>query len=209
LKAAAARAAPAPDKAPEIGDKPTLESSDFDAEKFERDLLAWTARKADVEAAQRKRDQEARAANDAWQSQLDGHAKAAKALKVRDYQDVEDEVKDALSVVQQGIVINGAVNSALLVYAIGKNPAKLKELAAITDPVKFAFAVAKLETQLKVTTRSKQTPPPESRVRGSAAGFGAVDNTLARLQKEADATGDRTKVAKYMRDRARAAKARR
>ena len=47
-------------------------------------------------------------------------------------------------------------------YALGKNPKKAKELGEITDPVKFAFAVAKLETQLTVTSR-KQVPPPEKK----------------------------------------------
>lgn len=200
LRAERDKRAPEPEKAPEIGDKPTLEASDFDADKFERDLLAWNQRKADAEGARQKREKDAKDADDAWKARLADHEKAAKALKVRDYADVEEEVRSALSIVQQGIVIKGAGNSALLVYAMGKNPAKLKELAAITDPVTFAFAVAKLETQVKVTPRSKQTPPPEGRVRGSAPGSGAVDNTRARLEKEADRTGDRTKVAAYIRE---------
>jgi hypothetical protein len=193
---------------PETGEEPTLESSDFDAEKFKRDLLAWHKRKADADAAQQKREKDAKAATDAWQATLASHEKAAKALKVRDFADAEDVVKDALSVVQQGILVQGAGNSALLTYALGKNPAKLKELAALTDPVKFAFALAKLETEVKVTPRLKQTPQPESRVRGSASFSGVGDRTLARLKAEADTSGDRTKVAKYMREQNAAAAAR-
>ena len=93
--------------------------------------------------------------------------------------------------------MQGSENPALVVYALGKNPKKAKELAAISDPVKFAFAVAKLETQLKVTPR-KTAPVPERQIRGSAQLSGAVDSTLERLRAEADKTGDRTKVAAYL-----------
>ena len=96
-------------------------------------------------------------------------------------------------------MVQGAKNPALVVYAIGKNPAKAKELAAITDPVKFAFAVANLEAQLKVTPR-KSKPEPE-RVPGGASRplSGTVDSHLERLYDEARRTGDYTKVTDYKR----------
>jgi hypothetical protein len=82
------------------------------------------------------------------------------------------------------------------VYALGKNPKKLKELASITDPVKFAFAIAKLETQLKVSNK-KPAPPPEKVVGGTAPIRGAVDSTLERLRADAERTGDYSKVFAY------------
>lgn len=97
-----------------------------------------------------------------------------------------------------------AKTSALLRYALGKNPKKAKELAAITDPVKFTFAIAKLEDKLKVAPR-KTAPPPDTVVRSSVAGSAAVDSALKRLQDQADKTGDRTKVAAYLRSKARQA----
>jgi hypothetical protein len=113
-------------------------------------------------------------------------------------------VQDVLNPTQLGIIVNGADNPAQLVYALGKSPAKAKELAAIKDPVKYVFAVAKLETQLKVQPR-KAPPAPERVVRGNAGTATGVDNTLARLQAEADKSGDRSAVAKYLRDRKKAA----
>ena len=68
------------------------------------------------------------------------------------------------------------------------------------DPVKFAFAVAKLETQLKVTNR-KAAPPPESTVRGTGRVSGAVDSTLERLRADAEKTGDYSKVMQYKRQK--------
>jgi hypothetical protein len=59
-------------------------------------------------------------------------------------------------------MLQGADNPALVVYALGKNPKKAKELSEIKDPVKFAFAVAKLEKELKVTNRRAAPHPSAS-----------------------------------------------
>lgn len=183
-----------------LGPKPTLESSDYDAEKFEQDLEAWHARKVQIDAEAANHKQAEAAAQAAWQTKLESYGKAKAALKVKDYEDAEGLVQDMLNVTQQGIILQGAENPATMVYALGKNPKKAKELASITDPVKFAFAIAKLETQLKVTPR-KSAPVPERTVRSSVAGAAAVDNQLAKLQAEADKTGDRSKVAAYLRQK--------
>jgi len=52
-----------------------------------------------------------------------------------------------LDPVQQDIILQAAQNPALAVYALGKSKDKAKELASIKDPVKFAFALGKLENQ--------------------------------------------------------------
>ena len=86
----------------------------------------------------------------------------------------------------------------MVVYALGKNPKKAKEIAAITDPVKFAFAVAKLEKELKVTNR-RAAPPPERTVQATGRVSGTVDSTRERLRPEAEKTGDYSKVFRYKR----------
>lgn len=179
-----------------LGTKPTLESCDYDAEKFERDLEAWHNQKLEADAQERSRKAQAEESNKAWQETLNGYGKAKTELKVKDFEDAEDIVKDTLSVTQQGIILQGSKNAALLVYALGKNPKKAKELASIKDPVKFAFAVANLENQLKVTNR-KAAPAPEKTVRGNAAVSGTVDSQLERLRAEAEKTGNYTKVHAY------------
>ena len=107
-----------------------------------------------------------------------------------------------LNITQQGIVLQGAENPALVVYALGKNPSKAKELSSITDPVKFAFAVSKLESQLKVSNR-KSAPPPEKVLSGTGRAS-AVDSTLERLRADAEKTGDYTKVTAYKRQKKQA-----
>jgi len=190
-------AAAAPVAAPVVvGTKPTLAACDYDEDRFDKELEAWHLRKRDADEAQRKKDEQARAAQDAWQAKLADYGRAKTALKVADFEDAEAVAQEVFSVAQQGIMLSGAENAALLVYALGRNPKKARELAAITDPVKFSFAVAKLETQLKVTPR-KSAPVPERTVRGSAPISGSVDSNLERLRAEAEKTGDLTKVHQY------------
>lgn len=191
--------APAPaETAVEVGAEPTLESAEYDEERFKTEWKAWNKRQADRADLERKKQEEGAKAQQAWQAKLDAYGKAKTDLKVKDYEDAEATAKEVLNVTQQGIILSGAENPAIVVYALGKNPKKAQELASITDPVKFAFAVARLETQMKVTPR-KTAPLPESTVRGNARVSAGVDSTLERLRAEADRTGDRTKVAAYMR----------
>ena len=180
----------------EVGAKPTLETCDYDEAKFETELTAWYQRKQDVAAKERESEAKREASQKAWQATLDTYGKLKSELKVKDYEEVEALAQDTFNVTQQGVILSGAENPAVVIYALGKNPKKAKELASIADPVKFAFAVAKLETQLKVTPR-KAAPPPESTVRGSAPIAGTVDSTLARLRADAEKTGDLSKVVAY------------
>jgi hypothetical protein len=136
----------------------------------------------------------------AWQSKLDGYGKAKAELRVKDYEDAEAVAQELFSITQQGVVLQGADNPALVIYALGKNPKKAKELSDIKDPVKFAFAVAKLEKELKVTNR-KQAPAPERVVTGTGRSSGAVDSQLERLREEAARTGNMSKVVAYKRQK--------
>jgi len=178
--------------------KPTLESVDYDAEKFEQKLADWYDRKRAVDQAEQTKRQQEQAAQAAWQETLAAYGVEKKTLRVPDFTDAEDSVKDALTEAQQGIILHVAEKKAELVYALGKNPKKLRELAALTDPLKFAGAIAKLETALKVTPR-KTPPPPETSPRGNSGVSMGTDAKLAELEAEAERTGDRTRIAAYRR----------
>jgi hypothetical protein len=200
------QAAPAGPKP--VGPKPKLEDHDYDTDRYETALEAWYAQKAAADKAEREAQRQAEEAQKAWQAKLDGYGKAKADLKVRDYDEAEHTVMETLNVTQQGVVLQGAENPALVVYALGKNPRRAKELAAITDPVRFAFAVAKLEAQLKVTPRTKPPAPERSLPVGTAPVSGGSDSTLERLREEAARTGDMTKVVAYKRQLAAKAGAR-
>lgn len=187
----------APENKPvQLGPKPKLEDHDYDAERFEQALDAWHERKRQHDLETERVRQAEQAQQQAWQAKLEGYSKAKAELKVRDYEDAEAIAQEVFSVTQQGVILQGAENPALVVYALGKNPKKAADLAKITDPVKFAFAVARLEKELKVTNR-RAAPAPERIVQGTGRVSGSVDSTLERLREEAARTGNMTKVIQY------------
>jgi hypothetical protein len=179
-----------------LGKKPSLEDHDYDAEKFEEALTHWFERKRQADDVNAKQEAEVMTQQKAWQAKLEGYGKAKAELRVKDFDDAEATAQELFNVTQQGVMLQGADNPALVVYALGKNLKKAQELAAIKDPVKFAFAVAKLEKDLKVTNR-KAAPPPERIVSGTGRVSGAVDSTLERLREDAARTGNMTKVIQY------------
>mgnify|MGYP003660176199 CR=1 FL=1 len=178
------------------GKKPTLEDCDYDSDKFENELAGWFERKRQSEETEAKHRAKQQEEQQTWQKKLETYTQSKTGLKVSDFQDAEDTVLETLSVTQQGIILQGAQNPAVMVYALGKNPNKAKELAGITDPVQFAFAVAKLETQLSV--QKKQAPPPEKRINGNGS-LGTSNAQLDRLREEAARSGDFTKVLAFKR----------
>jgi hypothetical protein len=182
--------------------KPTLADVDYDTGAYEAKLDQWYGAKAeyDRQAAEARRAQDA--VKGAWDAKIAGYNTAKNELKARDFEDAEAVIADTLSVTQQGIILDGAEKPALLIYALGKNPKKAAELAAITNPVAFAAAIGRLEASLKVTSR-KPSAAPETIVSGNARSSGSVDNTLERLRAEAEKTGDLTKVMAYKRQAAR------
>lgn len=195
-------AAPAPVV---LGAKPTLQGCDFDEAKFESELEAWHARKAELDAQAAAKAKTEEAQRNAWQAKLDAFARSKAALRVADFDDAEEAVDSLWSVTQRGILIQGAGNPAALKYALGKNPAEAKRLAAITDPVLFTWALAQLESKVKIQARKPATAPEKVAPRSSMSGASAVDNELARLQAQADKTGDRSQVVRYLQGRARQA----
>lgn len=182
----------------ELGEKPTLESSGYDSDEYEKNLAEWFEKKRSYDELERKKQAEQEQAAKTWQDKITAYEtkKAAIKAKVRDFDDVEKEARDVLSVQQQGILIHAAKNPELIMYHLGRNLEKAKKLAEINDPIQFAFAAAEIDSQMKVQTRKPQTNP-ERKPSGSASISGAVDSKLEALEKEADRTGNRSKVIAY------------
>lgn len=182
----------------QLGEKPTLESVGFDADEFEEKLTEWHAKKLKYEQQEAVKREEQENAARVWQEKLNSYEtkKTAIKSKVRDFDEAEELARDVLNQTQQGILIHAAEKPELLIYHLGKNPQKAKELAAINDPIQFAFAAAKIDAQIKMTAR-KPTTSPERKPSGSASLSGVVDPKEAALEKEALRTGDRTKLIQY------------
>lgn len=176
-------------KATTLGPKPKIEDFGYDADEFANALEKWHGDKLAVDQAQREQEAAQRKQAEAWQGVLTGYETAKKTLKVPDFDDVETEVRGKLSQVQQGILLQGAKGKAAeMVYALGKHPAKLTELAAITDPVEFAVAIGELKGKTQVQPKTKPATEPEPRVIPTApkSGLGSLDA----LRKKAQETGD-------------------
>jgi hypothetical protein len=180
---------------PKLGAKPTMESCDYDTAEYERQLDTWHEQKRAHDAAETAAEQAQRQAEERWQTKLSKLNEDKSALGADDIEEVEEVVRDTFSVTQQGIIVQGAGNAALVFYALGKNPSKAKEIAAITDPVEFAFAIARLEPTLKTGKRS--VPAPEGTVKLKSRPGNVTDNTLDKLRAQAEKTGDYTPVIQY------------
>ena len=182
----------------EVGPKPRLADFDYDEDDFESAVEQWHERKSQVEQQQSAKQAEEEKAKQAWQTKMQSYEERRQnvASKVRDLEEGEEAAIDKLTATQQGILIHAAENPELILYHLGKNPKKAQELSEITDPIQFAFAAAKLDSQMKIQTRKPSTKP-ERKPSGSAGLSGVVDQKLAQLEAKAAKTGDRTELIKY------------
>lgn len=177
----------------EVGPKPGLWDDDIagDEELYGERLLQW---KSDTDAAeaQAQQAQEAtRAANESWVTAKQRYETQAAEYGFSDIKDDEAAVDAALGV-NSPVILKAANDPALMIRALGQHPAKLAELAKIKDPFELAAAVARMEGAVKVT---RKAPAPDRAQRGSAAmPAGGTDKELEKLEKEAEHTGNRTKV---------------
>jgi hypothetical protein len=191
-----ATAAPAP-VAIVVGAEPTLEDEDvdFDPQKFATKFKAWNARKQQADAQQAERERAEQADQQKWQGRIDAVGAAASKLKLAGQEEALEVFESAFSPMQRAIIIGGPDDpkqSALLRHALAMSPKKSAELAAIQDPVKFAFAVSKLESKMTVTTK-KKPPAPEKKLASGKPG-GSLDTQLERLRAKAAQTGNYTEV---------------
>jgi hypothetical protein len=184
-------------KQTQLGPKPTLEACDYDADLFERRLDAWKERKAVADRQQAEVKEAEAKRQEYFNSKFEAYStrKAEVIGKIKDFADVEETVLHALDDTQRGVVLAHAKDPALLLYAIGKDEKRLQELAKLSDPVEFIFAVARMETQMRTQSR-KPSSAPEKSVKGSASTTGS-DKRLDQLYDEAARTGDLTKVRQY------------
>lgn len=187
-----------------LGAEPSLEQCEYDTERYARELKAWLARKSEADAHAREQAAEQQRQQEAWQAKQEAYKAAKSKLKVADFDAAEDTVCSTLSEVQQSIILAGADNAAMVVAALGNAPTRLKTLADIKDPVRFAVEIGKLETKLETqlkTVARKSAPPPERAVRSTVTGAAAVDNQLEKLRAEAAKTGDMSKLMEYKRNK--------
>jgi len=178
----------------EVGEKPSLESCEYDEERYDQALTTWHQRKAQVEAQSREAEVRAEKEREEWTKRAQAYEANKASLAVPDYADAESEVFATLPEQTQALIML-TEKPAGLIYALARNPAKLEQLSKL-DLARSAMMIGKLEDKLHMGTR--KLPQPDRPVRGNAAPASA-DKELARLEKEADRTGDRTALINYKR----------
>lgn len=180
----------------EVGEKPSLAACDYDEDRFETELDAWKARKAQAEQSETEAQERAQANQKEWQERAETYTQAKAKLRVTDFEAAEDEVFSVLSDQHQALLMLTGDKAAALVYALSKDPAKLESLSKL-DLARAAMLIGKLEDKVTVTAKRK-LPQPDTPIRGNASiSAGNADRELARLEKEAERTGDRTKLIQY------------
>ena len=176
--------------------KPTMESCEWDDQKFESSLSEYHESKRLASAKAEESKTLAESQKQENQKFYDKYAEERAALKVskEKIEEYEENVIEVLSLAQQDIIIQTATNPALLTHALG-NPkinAKLKELSEIKGERQFIRKLVELELQLKTSTSKRSKPKPEQSVKGGSKPTGG-------LQKSYDAAmskGDYTQAAK-------------
>jgi hypothetical protein len=183
----------------EVGPEPTLADCEYDEALFAVKIKAHLAQVAKAEA--QKAELESRAEAEARKNQERVEAyKADKArLRVADYETAEEEVEAALPTQIMAMLMR-TKQPAALIYGLARSPDKLAALSALnpsTELVEAALMLGEMGAKLKMETR--RTAAPERRITGNTGFAPSTDKELARLEKEADRTGDRTALAAYRR----------
>lgn len=184
---------PAPKTDP--GPRPTREQFDWDDDAYDKAIDEWNEQRLRAEA-------EASAPNELQaeaQQDVQRLTTGISALTFADAQEIVPATMEALTPDQQFVFASASKDPAKLIYALGKNPARLKALLDIKNPVKFIAEVARMETQM--TTKTRTPPAPEVHRQGDASAAASVDKEEARLEKEAQRTGNRTALINYRRQK--------
>ena len=175
-----------------LREKPTLDDHDYDSDAFEQDYAQWLQEKQQVDAQVHAERQKYQQYHERYKADVD-----AIKTKAPDYDEVELSVVDVLSEQKQGLLQMLVDNPAKVVYALGKNSPAQLELLSKLDDIQFAKQIVLMEMQMSSKTKSRNQNKPKPKTHELEGAAGGADTRLAKLEAEADRTGDRSKVAAY------------
>lgn len=181
-----------------VGEAPKLEDFNYEEEKFSKAYSEYAEKVQKANLQKQQKDVELQKQQAHWTEKRTKYAVQQKTHAFKDFNDSEDYVVSVLNNTQQNIILNGANDAALLVYYLGRSPDTLEALEKIKDPIDFAVKVGMLEARLS-TKQKKKAPAPEKRVAGKKSTSVKSDTTLEKLRKEAEVTGEYTKLQAYKR----------
>lgn len=181
-----------------ISPKPKIEDFDYDTELYENALDSWYNEQQVAKQQEIMKQKEAEKQQQEVSTVMQKYAAKKQELKVPDYDLAEDSVSKNLSIDQQNVILKYASNPALVVYALGKNKSKVDEFSSIKDPILFAMQIKEFEGKLKIEKKRPSTAP--ERIIQSSGVKLSNDMHLEALRKEAEKTGDYSKVYKYKKE---------
>lgn len=187
-------------KVDEVGEKPNIDDYWDKPEQYDQDLEAWLERKR--EAKQREERQAEAAAKQQERWQRESAAVEAKFAEIR-----VPGKDEARSIVEEDfpgqlfafLVKAAGDNAAALIVGLGKSPekrAQLKQLADEGSLVEFIRDATLMGKEVRMGARKPATVP-EKQHRGSTGGAARTDAKRARLEREAEETGDYSALVRY------------
>ncbi|WP_380784441.1 hypothetical protein [Sphingomonas sp. R86520] len=185
----------------EVGARPKLEDFDYDEDAHGEAVEAWIDKKRNADAQVTARDESIRQAQEKFNTQQRAFEDGWSALRVTGKDAARAKVEDTFDPTQQAMLIKAARgNGAGLMLYLGTSAASLDKLKAlVNDPAEFIAEAAVMAKEVKVERRKPATTPIEP-VRGGTGGAAKGDARRARLERDADTSGDYSALIKYDRD---------
>lgn len=179
---------------------------------FNGDTDAYDAAYAEYLDAKRGREsqqqtvaQQREEAQKVYAQRVEQHVSGIRSLGHEDAEDMDALVSETLNPWQREVLVKYTGNSPALTYALGKNPAKLAELAQQQDVIEFGHAIKMLEGKM---TMAKRRAPTDKAVNGSnMLDNSSWDERIAKAEKRAEQTQDRSEVIRLKRQKREAEKA--
>lgn len=194
IKELEARLAPKP---VDIGKKPDLwEDCEGDPDKFENDLLAWTERKRQAEQADRAQSEQQTTQQQAFEKQRVAYRAKAQTMGVKDIDGAEQGIIDALGAPYLGAIIQYADDPAKVVAALAAHPRLLAQIADEPDDLRKLKLMFQMESKVTIKRKGAAAPEAGTILKGTANVSGG-DKALEKLEKDAERTGDRSKLIAY------------
>lgn len=201
-KDAEARGAP---KVDQVGEKPNMDDYWEKPEDFEKDLLAWSERKRAAEAEQGEAEKLNQSVTDDVAAGQRAYQEQRASLRIPGFEAADDKVVDALpEIFLNAVNLAGGDKAAALRFYLGTHPDQLSKITAlnprkVTDLIKVAALAGSMAKEINVQRRKPATAPDTNHsARGtSGGGGGRGDQRRARLEAEADRSGDYSALIKY------------
>lgn len=195
IKELEARLAPKP---VEIGDKPDIWDAycDGDPDKYEAALIEWNDRKRQAEQADRAQSEQQTTQQQAFEKQRVAYRDKARSMGVKDIDGAEQGIIDALGAPYLGAIIQYADDPAKVVAALAAHPRLLAQIADEPDDLRKLKLMFQMESKVTIKRKGAAAPEAGTILKGTANVSGG-DKALEKLERDAERTGDRSKLIAY------------